>query len=207
MWWFRVRVRGVAQPVRGGGFDSREDAERERDRVRDRGRRGATVVRCPPVEVFLPEWLDGKADLAASTRRSYSAHLRNHLVPPLGHLRLDEVRIGHVAEAISGVEGSDATRQRVRATLRSALNDAIREGLIIVNPAALVKLPAGKRPKALFWTDERVERWTAAVERLEAADADDSAREQLEAAAQPPSAVMVWTPAQLGTFVPGRGRR
>jgi hypothetical protein len=41
----------------------------------------------------------------------------------------------------------------VRATLRSALNDAIREGLITTNPAALVKLPPGKRPKAYVWTD------------------------------------------------------
>ena len=200
-WWFRIRVRGVDQPVRGGGYDSREDAERERDQVRERGRRGARVVRCPLVDAFLDEWLAGKGDLAASTRRSYAAHIRNHLVPPLGHLRLDELRVGHVAEAIAAVEGTDATRQRVRATLRSALNDAIREGLIVVNAAALVRLPAGKRPKALVWTDERVQRWEAAVERLAAVDADDPVREQLEAAAQPPSPVMVWTPAQLGAFL------
>ena len=56
----------------------------------------------------------------------------------------------------------------------------------MVNAAALVRLPAGKRPKALVWTDERVQRWGAAVERLEAVEADDPAREQLEAAAQPP---------------------
>jgi len=200
-WWYRVRIRGVDQPVRGGGFDTREEAERERDQVRDRARRGARVARCPRVDAFLAEWLDGKADLAASTRRSYAAHIRNHLVPPLGQLRLDELRVGHIAEAVTAVEGSDATRQRVRATLRSALNDAMRDGLIVVNPAALVRLPTGKRPKALVWTDERVQRWTLAVERLEAVEADDPAREQLEAAAQPPSPVMVWTPTQLGRFL------
>ena len=69
----------------------------------------------------------------------------------------------------------------------AALNDSIREGLIVVNPAALVRLPAGKRPKALVWTDERVQRWEAAVQRLEAADADDPAQERLEAGAQPPT--------------------
>lgn len=172
-WWFRLRIPGVDQPVRDGGFDSREEAERARDQVRERGRRGARVVRCPQVDVLLPEWVEGKADLAPSTRRSYAAHIRNHLVPPLGHLRLDELRVGHVAEAVAAVEGTDATRQRVRATLRSALNDAVREGLIVVNPAALVRLPAGKRPNALVWTDERVQRWQAAVERLDGAEADD----------------------------------
>ena len=190
-WWYRFRPRPGAAPIRDGGFQFREEAEKARDEARERVKRGATGGRCPRLDPFLPEWLDSKADLAASIRRSYGAHIRLHLVPPLGQLRLDELRVGHVAEAIAAVEGTDATRQRVRATLRSALNDAIREGLIVVNAAALVRLPAGKRPKALVWTDERVVRWTAAVERLAAVHADDPAREQLEAAAQPPSPVMV----------------
>jgi len=46
-----------------------------------------------------------------------------------------------------------------------------------------------------------VQRWEEAVERLAATRADDPARAPLEAAAQPPSAVMVWTPTQLGTFL------
>ena len=46
-----------------------------------------------------------------------------------------------------------------------------------------------------------MQRWEEAVERLAAIAADDPARPQLELAAQPPSAVMVWTPAQLGTFL------
>jgi integrase len=74
-------------------------------------------------------------------------------------------------------------------------------GLILVNPVALVRLPAGKRPKVLVWTDERMQRWAAAVRRLDAVDEDDPMREQLEVAAQPPSAVIVWTPAQLGRFL------
>jgi hypothetical protein len=200
-WWYRFRPRPGEKPIRDGGFESRDEAEKARDEARERVKRGASGGRCPRVDVYLPEWVDGKADLAESTRRSYGAHIRNHLAPPLGHLRLDELRVGHVAEALAVVEGTDATRQRVRATLRSALNDAIREGLIVVNPAALVRLPAGKRPKALVWTVERVQRWAAAVERLEGLEIDDPAREQLEASAQPPSPVMVWTPAQLGRFL------
>ena len=47
------------------------------------------------------------------------------------------------------IPGSDANRQRIRATLRSALDDAVRQGLVLVNVAGLVKLPSVKRPKAL----------------------------------------------------------
>ena len=82
----------------------------------------------------------------------------------------------HVAECLAEVTSSDANRQRVRATLRAAFNDAIREGLILINPAALVKLPSGARPKGLVWTPARVQRWEEAVERLAATEADDPAR-------------------------------
>jgi hypothetical protein len=40
-----------------------------------------------------------------------------------------------------------------------ALPDAVREGLITSNPAALVKLAPAKRPKGLVWTADRVDRW------------------------------------------------
>jgi integrase len=74
-----------------------------------------------------------------------------------------------------------ATKQRIRATLRSALTTARRQGKITYNPAGDVELPAGKRPKALVWTDERVTRWRDTGER--------------------PSPVMVWTPEQTGAFL------
>lgn len=203
-WWFRLRVREQSQPVRAGGFVSREEAERERERVRDKARRGVSVA---PITVadFLAEWLGSKHDIAASTARSYAAHVQNYLVPALGHLRLDDLRVGHVADMIAEVEHSDATRQRVRATLRSALSDAVRQGLVLTNVAALVKLPSGRRPRALVWTPERVLRWEAAQARLAKADPDNPEREQLEKEAQPQSSVMVWTPAQLGRFLDQAG--
>ncbi|WP_422070592.1 tyrosine-type recombinase/integrase [Streptomyces orinoci] len=74
-----------------------------------------------------------------------------------------------------------ATRQRTRATLRAALNDAIAQQLITFNPAASVKLDPGKRPKALVWTAERIEQWRRTGEK--------------------PSPVMVWTPEQTGQFL------
>ncbi len=74
-----------------------------------------------------------------------------------------------------------ATRQRIRATLRAALNDAIAQRLITFNPAAHVELETGKRPKALVWTDERIAQWKRTGEK--------------------PSPVMVWTPEQTGAFL------
>ncbi|WP_121712736.1 site-specific integrase [Streptomyces sp. E5N91] len=74
-----------------------------------------------------------------------------------------------------------ATRQCVRSTLRAALNAAIAQQLVTFNPAAHVELEAGKRPKALVWTAERVLQWQRTGER--------------------PSPVMVWTPEHTGLFL------
>ncbi|MGW0537853.1 site-specific integrase [Streptomyces sp. NPDC003032] len=74
-----------------------------------------------------------------------------------------------------------ATKQRIRATLRTALNAAIKRQLITFNPAAHVELASGKRPKAVLWSDQHVEYWRRTGEK--------------------PSAVMVWTPPQIGAFL------
>ncbi|MER5612036.1 site-specific integrase [Streptomyces sp. NPDC002215] len=74
-----------------------------------------------------------------------------------------------------------ATRQRVRSTLRAALNAAIAQQLITFNPASHVELEAGRRPKALVWTEERILHWKRTGEK--------------------PSPVMVWTPEHTGLFL------
>ncbi|WP_086809863.1 site-specific integrase [Streptomyces reticuliscabiei] len=76
-----------------------------------------------------------------------------------------------------------ATRQRIRSTLRAALNDAIAQQRfgITFNPASHVEMDSGRRPKGLLWIDEHVRRWQETGEK--------------------PSAVMVWTPEQMGSFL------
>jgi integrase len=197
---------GKRKPIVRGGFDTAKEAQQALDEARARLKHGIVVNDRMTVGRYLDEWLAAKGDIRPSTLRGYQQHIKKYLRPGLGHLRLAEVRLVHVAECLAEVSSSDANRQRVRATLRAAFNDAIREGLILINPAALVKLPSGARPKGLVWTPARVQRWEEAVERLAATDADDPARALLETAAQPPSAVMVWTPAQLGTFLDAADR-
>lgn len=73
-----------------------------------------------------------------------------------------------------------SSRQRIRATLRAAINDAIVQQLCTFNPAQHVQIPTEK-PRPLIWTAERVEEWQTTGQR--------------------PSSVMVWTPAQAGAFL------
>ncbi len=199
-WYFQVSYPGTngkrTQVIRGG-FSSEAEAQTELDKAKVKLSRGASVTGVAAA-LYFQEWLATKGDIRPATRRSYAGHIKNHLIPHLGHHRLDALRVEHVAEMLAEVQGGDATRQRVRATLRSALSDAMRQGLVTVNVASLVKLPAGKRPKALVWTIERESRWRDAVAAHAAAGKTPTEARGLVLR---PSPVMVWRPDQLGTFL------
>lgn len=197
----------VALPGKGGktrqvvrsGFATAADAQAELDQLKQRAQKGGVVTERVTVERYLTEWIERKApELRPSTLRSYRGHIERILVPELGHHRLDGLRVDHVQPVLADVPGSDATRQRVRATLRAALTDALAQGLVTVNVAALVKLPSGRKPRAVVWTRERVAHWREQVAALqEAGKSPQRARELAER----PSPVMVWTPDQVGAFL------
>jgi integrase len=103
------------------------------------------VSRRLTVGEYLTEWLDGKRDLRPTTRRSYEMHLENVLIPHLGRIELAGLRRSHVEAMLENIDRGATTKQRIRATLRSALSDAEREGLIVVNAARLARLEPARR--------------------------------------------------------------
>jgi len=62
-------------------------------------------------------------------------------------------------ETALGRPVSAATLHRIHATLRAALNGAVRTGLIGVNPGRFPELPKAARPRAQVWTPALTERW------------------------------------------------
>src|SRR5207244_4546901 len=91
-------------------------------------------------------------------------HVDAHLIPHLGRLQLSELTGRHVAAMFRALATADTGRgrpptpgtlHRIRATLRAALNAAVREGLRPDNPARHVDLPGPRRPHAEVWTDRR----------------------------------------------------
>jgi integrase len=192
---FRPEVVKIGQPLP------------DRDRVARRVRAGLTPAHAMTVGDYLWQWHRSRK-IQATTLYGYAGHIRNYLQPHLGHIPIDELRVGHVQAIFdtiidrnttvqlardSGdpairatVKGmrvvSAATLHRIRATLRKALNDAIRaHRLIEFNPTAHIELPSGKRPKVKVWTQAAVTAW--------------------QATGAKPSPVMVWTPTQAGAFL------
>jgi Arm DNA-binding domain len=150
-WSYRLELDpdddGNRRVLRRSGFASQKDALAALDQAKGADLRGVDVTRKVTMRDYLREWMDGKRDLRATTRRSYEQHIHDLWALRLGRLDVSAVRRAHIEAALATLSSSAATRVRYLATLKSALHDALREGLITVNPATLARVESGKRPK------------------------------------------------------------
>jgi integrase len=179
---------GSRRRIRRGDFPSRDSAETALARLRmpSPGKPDG-----PPLTVgrWLERWLVSRTAPRSSTLRGYAAHVRLYLAPCLGQILLADLSPAHVQAMFTAIARqheaisrpvTTATLVRVKATLRTALNAAIRAGHITTNAASRAELPTARRPKALVWTAQRVTEWQ-------------------RTGIRPP--VAVWTPAQTAAFL------
>jgi integrase len=117
-------------------------------------------------------WLDhflehhARPRLRPGSYAAYSSHVHHHLKPELGRLPLAKLTAGHVQKMLNDKAASGlapATVQRVRATLRRALNVALRQGLVPRNVATLVDLPRATHPPVEPFTPEQARQFLAAM--------------------------------------------
>jgi integrase len=114
------------------------------------------------VAEWLEGWLAGKRRAKrASTYRGYESHVRVHINPVIGSVPLERVSAVHVEQVLAAVPGSAGTRHRVLATLRAALNAAVKQRQITYNPCAGIELEPENTPEAQRWTPEQAARFLA----------------------------------------------
>ncbi|WP_062434292.1 tyrosine-type recombinase/integrase [Herbidospora daliensis] len=192
-WYFAVQVQGLSgqrERMRRGGYASAGEAEQAGLQMIASEHGGGIGAACT-VAQWLRYWLATDQGIRPRTRQGYADHVRLHLLPALGRIRLAELSFRDVRRMFMVLAGrrnrygrplAAASLERIRATLRAALNEAVREGLIDANPARGLRLPAAPRPRAQVWTDRRVAVWRATGER---------------------PTVAVWTVPQLVDFLDG----
>ena len=120
------------------------------------------------VGALLEEWLEtiAKPTVRASTYRSYEMHVRVHIAPALGRVRLNKLTSQQVQRWLNErQEGglSPSSVQRVRATLRRALNQAMRWDLVTRNVSTLATTPKVVQKRVEAITPERAEAILKAV--------------------------------------------
>ncbi len=171
------RADGKRRRTTRSGFRTRAGAQRAlNDALRDLDR-GEMIERSDvTLGPYLDRWLDARllAGLRPTTIDSYRRNLTRHVVPVLGHRRLQALRAAHFNALylgmLEGVDGrapvSARTTRYAHTVVRRALEDARREGLIRSNPTADATPPsatAAKAPEMTAWTPTELRTFLTAV--------------------------------------------
>jgi integrase len=124
---------------------------------------------------FLDQWLADvvRPNVRPWTYAGYEVHVRLHLKPTLGRVQLDRLTPLHVQQLLNRKLESGLNPKSVRyirGTLSTALNQAVRWGLISRNAASLVDGPRVEQYEIQPFTPEEARAFLAAIkgDRLEA---------------------------------------
>jgi integrase len=159
----RDELTGKRQQVTRSGFATKAAAKSALREAMDSLQHAGAAAHALTTGDFLEQWLAGKRALRPGTRESYRSHLELYLLPHLRRIRLSDLRASHLdglfnAISTEGARGqlSRTTVRRVHATLRNALNAAVRRRLIAFNPATQVELAVPRRTSIAVWTPEQL---------------------------------------------------
>lgn len=158
-----------------GGFRTRKDAATARDGARHAVNRGTYVApQDLTVGAYLERWIDAHSvEIKPSTQKTYRDKIRLYLVPAIGHERVQSLspsRLSVVWRDLAAAGGKDGkpvsprTVEFARAVLRRAMNDAVMDRIIEVNPVVGSKSPKRNgKPQHTTWTGPQVQTFLGAV--------------------------------------------
>ncbi|MGI6308449.1 MAG: tyrosine-type recombinase/integrase [Dethiobacteria bacterium] len=106
------------------------------------------------VAEWFTTWLNDymKLSLRPTTWESYRYQVEGHIIPALGHLKLAQLQTAHIQRLyndklnsgrLDGKEGglSPKSVRYIHTVIHSALEQAKKEGMIMINPSDAVRLP------------------------------------------------------------------
>lgn len=164
-WRVRVRKRGALELV--GYFASRVEAEVVANRIHDIVKR---EVDLPSLESWGPQWLAGRAQMRSHGSQSsvWAARIET---APFFRRPLRDIRRADVVRWVRDAAGAAQTKRNALNLLRSALADALEEGLLKDNPARDISVPSKARSREVwtFLTLDEVRRLCAVATPAESA--------------------------------------
>jgi integrase len=162
---------GKRQRLVAGGITKRAALDNLKRLQESAGRGIVAEGRQLTVGQYLARWLEiVKPTVEPNTYDPYERHVRLHLAPHLGHIKLAQLAALHVKELYATLTGkgvSAALQRKVGTTLTIALNEAVDPlKLLPYNPAAGVRKPKASKPEIHPLDPDQVGRF------LQAADPD-----------------------------------
>ena len=99
---------------------------------------------------YLRDWLKSRMKLKPKTLQGYGINIEKHIIPHLGGLRVRELSPVQVQQCYAELLASGlstSTVNRIHVTLHSALDQAVKWGIVKINPADAVDKPRDRRPQ------------------------------------------------------------
>ena len=109
---------------------------------------------------FLIMWLEEKrTQVRENTWYSYQSIIRSHITPSLGDITLSDLTPAHLSDFYKSLREKSLSSQRIRyahVIIRSALDTALKWGMVTRNVANSVNPPRVPRKEIQVWDSEEV---------------------------------------------------
>lgn len=164
---FEVKDRnGKRKTIKKRGFTGKKQA-REAERLARLEWEKGTYVDLSKItyEEYAWDWLSKKQDISRKTRLNNEGHLRNHIIPVIGHLLLQKINVYHIEELIQSMQDKGlaaGTIKKIYNLAQTSFNSAMSKKLINENPFVLVEKsfkPKTGKAKVDYWTKEEVKQF------------------------------------------------
>jgi integrase len=113
------------------------------------------------VKSYLERWLEQVVRLKrANTYRGRRSIVRRHLIPALGHIKLQKLTAEHIQAFLAQKQGQlkPSVIVLIRSVLSSALENAVKWELVTRNVARLVEVPKAERYEGQILTVEQAQK-------------------------------------------------
>ena len=170
---YEARYRDPSGRLRGKTFATKREAQQYLDRtgtaIADQAWRDPTLGKVK-LEEYTTWWLDNRPDLRPRTRTLYGDLLRLHITPHLGDCRFDglntaTIRAWHAGLLRRGKPGPvTVTVAKAYRLLRTILNAAVEDGLLVRNPCTIKGAGVERSPERPIATIEQVYQLADAIE-------------------------------------------
>lgn len=140
----RERMKSFTTEREAKSFRAKVESDIDRGVFVDPLRQSMTVAD------WCDEWLQGKTNLAPTTRERYEGILATHIRPAFGRTKLAALRHSKVQSWVAGLDLAPASVRKVHRVLSQALAYAVKDGRLGINPAAGVSLPRVEHAEKMF---------------------------------------------------------
>lgn len=148
---------------------SKREAEKELTRLQGELDGGRHVGPCrKTLKEHFEDWIATKRGITAKTREDYRTLMENHVLPALGHRRIDKLDEGHVGRLCGELEDDKGLAPRTIQYVHSVLNQCLRWGVrvrrISRNPADEIDLPKVVQKERAVFTEEQLAHFLQSTE-------------------------------------------